>query len=55
MDTVLATVLSPLFDRPAGRMTASADGRLLHEGGLQHSLREDLVPLFNARNGLTIE
>ncbi len=55
MDKMPASSPLPLFDRLAGKLNASADGWVLHEGGLQHSLREDLVRLFNARNGLTIE
>lgn len=55
MDAAPASQYPPLFDRLPGRFTASADGWLLHEGGLQHALREDLASLFSARDGLTIE
>jgi type VI secretion system protein ImpF len=47
--------LMPLFDRLSGDLPASADGRVLDAGGLQQSLRRDLIRLFNARNGLTID
>jgi len=55
MTTTAATSSASLFDRLAGKLNASADGWLLHEGGPQHALREDLVRLFNTRNGLTID
>lgn len=55
MNTNSAAQAVPLFDRLVGKLNASADGWLLHEGGLQHSLREDLARLFNTRNGLSIE
>ena len=47
--------LVPLFDRLTGAQHASADGRLLDGGGLQHSLQLDLLRLFNVRNCLTIQ
>lgn len=55
MNAAPAGSLVPLFDRLSGELAASADGRLLDAGGLQHSLRQDLIRLFNARNGLTID
>jgi type VI secretion system protein ImpF len=45
----------PLFDRLAGSVAASPDGRLLEAGGLQQSLQLDLSRLFNVRNSLTID
>ncbi|MYM32061.1 type VI secretion system baseplate subunit TssE [Duganella sp. CY15W] len=54
MSKAITASLVPLFDRITG-MHASADGRLLDGGGLQHSLQQDLLRLFNVRNGLTIK
>jgi type VI secretion system protein ImpF len=55
MSKTVTASLVPLFDRLAGTLHASADGRLLDGGGLQHSLQLDLLRLFNIRNSLTIE
>jgi type VI secretion system protein ImpF len=41
---------TPLFDRLAGKLATSDD-----EAPAQHTLRQDLLRLFNVRNGLTIE
>ncbi len=54
MSKAIAASLVPLFDRLTGTLSASADGRLLDGGGLQQSLRLDLLRLFNVRNGLTV-
>ena len=54
MSKAITASLVPLFDRLTG-MHASPDGRLLDGGGLQHSLRQDLLRLFNVRNALTIQ
>jgi type VI secretion system protein ImpF len=55
MNATPAGSLVPLFDRLAGEMPASADGRVLDAAGLRHSLQQDLARLFNVRNGLTID
>lgn len=47
--------LLPLFDRLSSDIAPTADGRMLDGGGLQQSLHQDLVRLFNVRNGLSIE
>lgn len=54
MSKAITAALVPFFDRFAGAPYASPDGRLLDGAGLQHSLRTDLLRLFNIRNGLTI-
>jgi type VI secretion system protein ImpF len=55
MNTMPAGSLLPLFDRLGGALDASTDGRALDAAGLQQSLQQDLVRLFNVRNSLTIE
>lgn len=55
MSKAITASLVPLFDRLAGALHASADGRLLDGAGLQQSLQLDLQRLFNVRNALTIE
>lgn len=45
----------PLFDRLAGGLDASPDGRLLDGPALQRSLQLDLLRLFNVRNAMTIQ
>lgn len=55
MSKTLTASLVPFFDRLAGGLQASADGRLLDGHGLQQSLQLDLLRLFNVRNALTIE
>ncbi|MNM03851.1 Lysozyme [compost metagenome] len=54
MHATPAGSLVPLFDRLGGELVASADGRVLDVDGLRHSLQQDLVRLFNVRNGLSI-
>jgi type VI secretion system protein ImpF len=54
MNAATAGLLVPLFDRLSGELPALGDGRTLDAGGLQQSLRSDLIRLFSARNGLTI-
>jgi type VI secretion system protein ImpF len=55
MTITAATAPVPLFDRLSGMLAAAGDGRLLSADGLQDSLQQDLLRLFNVRNGLTIE
>ncbi|KAB8044235.1 type VI secretion system baseplate subunit TssE [Janthinobacterium aquaticum] len=55
MSKAITASLVPLFDRLAGTLSASPDGRLLDGGGLQQSLQLDLLRLFNVRNALSIE
>ena len=55
MSTIVAATHVPLFDRIAGFVEASADGRLMDAAGLRQSLLRDLARLLNSRNGLTIE
>jgi len=47
--------LVPLFDRLSGASAASGTGRMLDAGGFQAALQQDLVRLFNVRNGLSID
>jgi len=54
MSKAITASLVPLFDRLTGMSHAAPDGRLLDGGGLQHSLRLDLMRLFNVRNSLSI-
>lgn len=55
MQRLVAASHIPLFDRIAGGVESSPDGRLLEAGGLQRSLQLDLSRLFNVRNSLTID
>lgn len=55
MSKAITASLVPFFDRLAGALHVSADGRLLDGGGLQHSLQLDLLRLFNVRNSMTIQ
>jgi type VI secretion system protein ImpF len=55
MNAMPASTPMPLFDRLCGKLLATADDEMPDSDGLQHSLRQDMVRLFNVRNGLTIE
>lgn len=54
MSKAITASLVPLFDRLAGALHISADGRLLDGAGLQQSLQRDLLRLFNVRNAMSI-
>ena len=55
MNAMPTSAPMPLFDRLCGKLLATADDEMPHSDGQQHSLRRDMVRLFNVRNGLTIE
>ena len=55
MNAMPASAPTPLFDRLCGKLLSTADDEKPDPDGLQHSLRLDMVRLFNVRNGLTIE
>ncbi|MFM9436159.1 type VI secretion system protein ImpF [Janthinobacterium sp. CG_23.3] len=55
MNAMPASAPMPLFDRLCGKLLATEDDEMRDPDGLQHSLRQDMVRLFNVRNGLTIE
>jgi len=50
-----ARSLVPLFDRLNDMSATFTNGRVLDAGSLQSLLQQDLVRLFNVRNGLTTE
>jgi type VI secretion system protein ImpF len=54
MNTMPASAPMPLFDRLCGKLLATAKDETPDSDCLQHSLRQDMVRLFNVRNGLTI-
>lgn len=54
MNAMPASSPMPLFDRLCGKLLAT-DDETPESDSLQHSLRQDMVRLFNVRNGLTIE
>lgn len=55
VNAIQALSTMPLFNRLCGKLLATADDETSDSDGLQHSLRQDMVRLFNVRNGLTIE
>ena len=54
MSKAITATLVPLFDRLAGALHISTDGRLLDGAGLQQSLERDLLRLFNVRNAMGV-
>lgn len=54
MNATPASAPTPLFDRLCGKLLSTTDDQIPDPDSLQHSLRQDMVRMFNVRNGLTI-
>lgn len=52
---MLSGSLVPLFDGKGGELLEAANSRVFDASGLRSSLRQDLLRLFNMRNGLSVE
>lgn len=55
MNAMPASAPTPLFARLRSELIAPADDEMTESDRLQYSLRQDMIRLFNVRNGLTIE